>query len=76
MSTYMSNLVNDGADREQLEKSWAEEGTPSDGVGKTLVAYTPIEMLAQDNIALFAEGGFVLAADRQPPAGYIGYPQA
>jgi len=31
---------------------------------------------AQDNIALFAEGGFVLAADRQPPAGYIGYPQA
>jgi uncharacterized protein (DUF1330 family) len=31
---------------------------------------------AQDNIALFAEGGFVLAADRQPPADYIGYPEA
>ena len=26
---------------------------------------------AQDNIALFAEAGFVAAADRNPPAGFV-----
>ena len=42
-------------------------------------AYQEVKKLregAQDNIALFAEGGFVQAADRQPPEDYIAPPTA